>query len=345
MRSDEENKIKRRWKRIGENIIALLIIAAIFLGAFIGYQGSQIFTFLDEISVGETNQNEVEANNDSLETLVRLEDAEPFAALILGTDVEEDGQPRSDTIIVITVNPEQDSIKMLSIPRDTLITLPNGSIEKMNAAYSFGGAALSMSTIGELLDIPIRFYATMEFRGLVKLVDAVGGITVNSDLEFRQQNAMDNSKPVFIKKGNQKLNGDEALGYARMRKQDPRGDFGRQDRQKEVVVGILNELVSFNTITNLKNILDAISPYLRTNLLTRQMLTIAANYSSAINDIEHLQLEGVAGEAYFPHYGLNVYVWEPFQESLWEVSYTLREHLELEDNSIQTNEIYSAETY
>lgn len=341
MRSDEEKKLKSRRKRIVENIVAFFILGAIFIGGVTGYYGSKIFSFMDTITVEET----VASKDDSLETLKNLEEAEPFAALILGTDVVEEGQARSDTIIVVTVNPEEESMKMLSVPRDTLVTLPNGLLEKINAAYATGGAVLSMTMIEEMLNIPIDFYATMDFRGLVELVDAVGGITVDSELEFTEDNYMDRQNPIYIQEGMQKLDGAEALGYARMRKQDPRGDFGRQDRQKEVIVEVLNELVSLNTITNLTDILNSVSPYLRTNVLTNQMLTIAANYPGVINDIEQLSMEGVASETYFPHYGLNVYVWEPYQESLWEVSNELRGHLGLEENTKPIEEVYSAETY
>lgn len=341
MRSERNNEeIRKRRKRIFENTLGILILLAILLGGVTGYYGSKVVSFLDGIS--ETNKNE----DDELvseELLKQLVDSKPFAALILGTDVEEDGLSRSDTIIVVTVNPEEGSMKMVSIPRDTLITLPDGTIEKINAAYSTGGGDLSKRMIGDMFDIPIQFYATMDFRGLVELVDAVGGITIDSELEFTEDNYVDYSNPIVIKKGKQILDGAEALGYARMRKKDPRGDFGRQDRQKEVIVEILNQLVSLNTVTNLSNILNSIQPYLKTNASSNQMLAMAGNYTGVLNDIEQLTLEGVAGEAYFPHYGFNVYVWEPYQESLWEVSHELRVHLDLEEPIESTEETYSTE--
>lgn len=346
MRSERNNEeIRKRRKRIFENTLGILILLAILLGGVTGYYGSKVVSFLDGISESD---EEIEEDPVSKELSKQLADSRPFAALILGTDIEEDGQSRSDTIIVVTVNPKEGSMKMVSIPRDTLITLPDGSIEKINAAYTTGGATLSRIMIGDMLGIPIQFYATMDFRGLVELVDAVGGITIDSQLEFTQDNYVDFSKPVVIKKGKQILDGAEALGYARMRYQDPRGDFGRQDRQKEVIVEILNQLVSLNTVTNLSNILNSIQPYLKTNASSNQMLAMAGNYTGVLNDIEQLTLEGVAGEAYFPHYGFNVYVWEPYQYSLIEVSQILRDHLEIEDstdNDIDDSEEIYENTY
>jgi len=326
MRSEKNQNKRKNRKRIGEIILSIAILLAIFIGGAFGYYASQVTSFLDGISEGSDQDPE------SLEITQQLEDVEPFAALVLGTDVEEAETSRSDTIIVVTVNPEEESTKMISIPRDTIVTLPDGRTEKINAAYATGGPQLAREMVGEYLDIPIEFYATMDFRGLVELVDAVGGVTVDSELEFTENNYMDRGNPIHIEEGVQTLNGAEALGYARMRKQDPRGDFGRQERQQEVMIEVLDELASFETVTNLNNILNAIQPYLRTNATTRQMFAIAGNYSNAVNDIEQLSLTGEARYEYFPHYGFEVYVWEAYQESLEEIQSDLQTHLELDDN-------------
>lgn len=329
-RRDRKNKENKR-KKTQQNILAVFILLAIVLGGFVGYYGSKLSSFLD--TIGESN--EIVEPETTLESLENLEDNKPFAVLLLGTDIEENGVARSDTIIVVTVNPAEESMKMLSIPRDTRVTLTNGRIEKINATYATGGAASTMNMVEAMLDIPIKYYATIDFRGLVKLVDAVGGIEVNSDLEFTEENYVDYEYPIYIKKGFQTLNGAEALGYARMRKKDPRGDFGRQDRQKEVIVGVLNKLNSYKTVTIFTNILDSIEDYLKTNLSSREMLIIGANYFNVLKDIEQLSLEGFDDEEYFPHYGLDVYIWEPYQESLNKISQELKIHLELEE---QTNQ-------
>lgn len=323
MRSAKHTIKKKKRKKIFETILSVLILLFIFLGGLTGYYGSKVTSFLDNINV-DNNGNEV------IENTRQLEDLEPFSVLILGVDVEEDGASRSDTIIVATVNPDTQDLKMVSIPRDTLITLPNGVQEKINAAYSTGGPLLAKEMISSYLDIPIHFYATMDFDGLIELVDAVGGVTVDSDLAFTQSNYRTPSNPVEIIEGEQELDGEEALAYARMRKKDPRGDFGRQARQQEVIIGILDQLVSFNTVTNLTNILNAVEPYLSTNATGQQMISIASNYSNAITDIEQLTLDGLADSTYFPHYGVEVWTWQPYEESLNEVQNELKAHLNLE---------------
>ncbi len=331
-RSEKYTNKKHKRKRVFETILSVIILLAIFSGVWTGYYGSKITSFLDGI---HADPSEIESP-ETLEMTRKIEDLEPFSALILGVDVADEGASRTDTIIAMTVNPEEESVKMVSIPRDTLVTLPNGQMEKINAAYATGvpntphsNALNAMEAVGDFLNIPIQFYATMDFDGLVELVDAVGGITVNADFAFSETDYVNSGEKVYIEEGIQTLDGAEALGYARMRKRDPRGDFGRQERQREVIVEVLNELVSFNTVTNLTSILNAIQPHLKTNVTSNQMLAIASNYSGALKDIEQLEILGYDGSEYFPHYGHNVYVWEPYDESLKEVQYELRKHLEL----------------
>ena len=115
-----------------------------------------------------------------------------------------------------------------------MITLPDSDrSEKINALYTIYGISGTIDFVEEYLDIPISYYATLNFEGLVDLVDAVGGITVDSPLDFTVQDSEENSNAIEIEEGLQSVDGEHALGYARMRKQDPRGEWGRQERQRE----------------------------------------------------------------------------------------------------------------
>src|SRR5699024_11217849 len=100
---------------------------------------------------------------------------------------------------------------------------------------------------------------------------------VDSNNTYTKNNYRTQSEPVEIIEAKQHLNGEEALAYARMRKKDPRGDLGRQARQQEVVINILEQLSSFNTVTNLTSILNSIEPYLNTNATGSQMISVASN--------------------------------------------------------------------
>ena len=336
MRSEKHViKKKANKKHVVEILLSLFTLIALVIGGVTGYYGSKVVSFLDGISTG----GDV-ATPESIKITQQVREAKPFAALILGLDIEDGARSRSDTIIVATVNPRTESVKMVSIPRDTLITLPNGTIEKMNAAYATGGAKRAREMVGDFLDIDIDFHATLDFRGLIVLVDAVGGITIDSELTFRQHNYAKQGSYIRIEKGIQEVNGEEALGYARMRKIDPRGDFGRQDRQKEVISQVLNKLISFNSVTNLPNVLSSVQPYLSTNARSSDILSMAANYTTTLKNIENLTITGSDSRAYFPHYGHEVYVWEPLSSSIEEVQLELKEHLSIHETS--TVEIRSA---
>lgn len=317
MRSYKYEKKKHSKKILFETALSFALLLSVFLGTISGYYGSKVLTFLDTIS-----ENTAADEPETLENTQQLKSLEPFSVLILGTDVEEDGIVRSDTIIVTTVNPATESMKMVSIPRDTLVTLPGGVDEKINAAFATGGALLAREMVSEYLDIPIDFYASMNFDGLVELVDAVGGVPVNPDFAFTEG-------AESIDEGYQILDGDAALAYARMRKQDPRGDFGRQDRQKEVVVSILNKLNSAMSIPNMTAILDSISPYLKTNANADQMIEMALNYYPALNSIHQLALAGEGDSVYFPSYDKNLYIWRADKEALLETSNELKRHLNI----------------
>lgn len=321
-------KKKKSKKHIVETLLSVVILISIIIGGVTGYYGSKVVSFLDGISADDTTETP-----ESIQITKQVREAKPFAALILGVDIEDGGVSRSDTIIVATVNPRTESMKMVSIPRDTLVTLPNGTTEKMNAAYATGGAKRAREMVGDFLDIDIDFHAILDFRGLVELVDAVGGIKVDSDLAFTESNYINPSEPVEIKKGIQELTGAEALGYARMRKKDPRGDFGRQDRQKEVIAEVLKELVSLNSVSNFPSILNSVQPYLKTNARSSDILSIAANYTTTLNNIEQLAITGADDRVYFPHYGHEVYVWEPFSDSLKEVQLELQKHLTVDETA------------
>lgn len=320
MRVEKHLKQKNKKKMILETVLSIFILLAIFLGAATGYYGSKVLSFLDTIS-----EEEVQDDKEVAQNTEQIKNADPFSVLILGVDQEDEGASRSDTIIVATLNPGTDSMKLVSIPRDTIITLPDGRMEKINAAYATGGSLLAREMISSYLDIPIDFYAGLNFKGLVKLVDAVDGVTVQPEFNFSWDGHQ------FKSQGPQKINGEEALAYSRMRKKDPRGDFGRQDRQKEVIVSILNKLNSTQSVKNFNKILESISPYLKTNARTEQMVGMALSYSSVLKNIDQITLDGESGRTYFPSYDLDLWVWEANEKALLEVQSELKEHLELKE--------------
>lgn len=212
----------------------------------------------------------------------------PINILLLGVDERKNDKGRSDTMIVVTLNPSTHSMLMTSIPRDTRVHIEGQSgYSKINAAYAYGDESLAVNTVSNLLDINISHYVKVNMEGLSDLVDAVDGVTVNNDISW-----YDKSKNFNYEKGKLHLNGDQALGYARMRHQDNRGDFGRNLRQRQVIEAIINKGKSFTSVSNMNDILDALGSNVTTNLSFDDMKTLALNYRQCRNNIKNYETKG-----------------------------------------------------
>ncbi|EUJ41290.1 putative transcriptional regulator, LytR family protein [Listeria weihenstephanensis FSL R9-0317] len=242
---------------------------------------------------------------------------------MIGTDAragEKTG--RSDSMILATINKEKNSVKMLSIPRDTKVTYDDGDIGKINGSYSKGGAEGTVNAVEKLMNVPIDYYVTINMKGFSDLVSAVGGVRVTNDINLTEVNKR------FVK-GKIDLNGKEALQYVRIRHEDPRGDFGRQDRQRDVIMGISNELAGTTSITHFNKLLKAVGDNFTTNLAMDDIIEIATNYSSVRNNVDTLKMEGEGVSIYSEAYGFNLYYYEPEAKSKTAATKAFREHLGL----------------
>jgi len=238
-----------------------------------------------------------------------------FSVLLLGVDARAGDKGRSDTMIVLTVNPKKDTTKMVSIPRDTLTEIVGkGTEDKLNHAFAFGGVKMSLDSTEKLLNIPLDYAVQVNMESFQEIVDVVGGVEVNNSIAFDG-----------FSEGQIHLNGKEALAYVRMRKQDPRGDFGRQDRQKQVVQAIMKKGASVNNILKYKDVFNSVSNNVRTNLTFDEIVDIQKNYRSATKKMDQLYFEKGQGQMIN---GVWYYVMNDTE--LAEVSGELREHLELE---------------
>ena len=219
-----------------------------------------------------------------------LEAGEPVSILLLGVDTGDLGrteQGRSDSMVVLTINPHTQKTTLFSIPRDTYTEIVgNGTSDKINHAYAFGGTAMSINTVQQMLDIPIDFYVMVNMAGIQEVVDAVGGITVESPLAFIQ-NGYD-----FVEGTNQ-LDGDAALAFARMRYEDPAGDTGRQGRQRQVIEGVIHKLATPETLLNYQTILQSLSSNVQTSFQLSDLYTLQnQDYLGAVDNINQQQLGG-----------------------------------------------------
>lgn len=306
-----KTKKKRKWLRITLITLSVLIVLS---GIYI-YSVYQSLTNAVDTMHQPINRIVPGKRTDDL----NLGKKEPFSVLLLGVDQRSGDVGRSESIIVMTVNPKKESIHMVSIPRDTRTEIiGKGFQDKINHAYAFGGVEMSMATVENFLDIPIDYFIQVNMEGFKDIVDAVGGVTVNNDLDFTYGG-------VHFPKGEIELNGEEALKFSRMRYEDPRGDFGRQQRQRQIIQAIIKEGASLNTLLNYGDIFEALGKNVRTNLTFDEMVTIQSNYRAASKQMEQHQIKG-QGQMID-----SIYYYIVPEEERVRLQQLLKDHLEIKE--------------
>lgn len=264
--------------------------------------------------------------NEDLNIVSDKDFSEPLTFLFLGVDSEGDGLNANaafngDTLMLMSFNPKTLSSVLLSIPRDTYVPIAcnNNRYAKINSSAAYGTGCV-ISTINKFLDINIDYYVKINFKGVVDLVEAVGGVEVDVETPTYMANAYggkvceQNSdrqwgdKLVCINPGLQVLNGEQALAYARCRHMYIGSDLDRVRHQQQVVEALANKVLHFNSIKEFQDILNAVSKNIATNMDTD---TILSGYNVAKNVLGN-KLSGKDSlniqKASLETYSLNVYV-------------------------------------
>ncbi|GAA0592009.1 transcription antiterminator LytR [Virgibacillus siamensis] len=274
----EKHKPKRKkWLWITLSVLLVLII------------GGCAYAYSIYQNVKSTVDNELHKPVEGIDVNVskkKVEDKEPINILLLGVDERQHDKGRSDTMIVMTLDPDNNQMQLVSIPRDTrTMIVGKGFQDKINHAYAFGGSEMSVATVENFLDIDLDYYVRMNMEGLAQLVNSVGGITVNNDQQFSQGG-------YTFDTGQLQLNGDQALAYVRMRKGDPQGDIGRNQRQRQVIEGVIDKGAGLNVVGQIDNIMNVLGDNMVTNMQFEDMRNLAMNYRSARKNISTYQMVG-----------------------------------------------------
>lgn len=221
---------------------------------------------------------------------------EPFSVLIMGIeDYATDGQNgRTDSLMFATINPKTQNVSIMSIPRDSRVTIAGkNKKDKINAAHAYGGEKMALETVEGFLGVPVDHYVKIDFKGFKGIVDAVGGITVDVPFDFEERSDIDYYKLIQFKQGKQELNGEEALAYVRMRKQDPNGDHGRADRQRQVLAAVASKLNSTSTVFKIKELAEVVGKYIKTDIPVSDGLALYTKLSGFDpSNIQTIQLKG-----------------------------------------------------
>ena len=284
--------------------------------------------------------------NEDLNLVSNKDFNEPLTFLFLGVDSEGDGLNANaafngDTLMLMSFNPKTLDAILLSIPRDTYVPIAcnHDNYAKINSSAAYGTSCV-ISTINNLLGINIDYYVKINFKGVVDLVEAVGGVEVdveapsymadkyggkvceqNSDRQF-------GNKLVCMNPGMQTLNGEQALAYARCRHMYIGSDLDRVKHQQQVVEALANKAMHFSSIKEFQNILNAVSKNIATNMDTD---TILSGYNVAKNvlgnklsgkdsiNIEKATLETYSLNVYVPSQGRNTSAQGYYKDSLLDI--------------------------
>ncbi|MBF0705375.1 LytR family transcriptional regulator [Alkalihalobacillus hwajinpoensis] len=265
-----------------------LIIVGVILGVLVLAGGGYAYYLYD--SVKDTASDMHEPISRETSTLradkVETKEKDPISILLMGVDERENDQGRSDTMIMITVNPNDNSMIMFNIPRDTRTEIiGRGTVEKMNHAYAYGGVEMAMDTVENFLDVPIDYYFKVNMEAFEDVVSALNGVTVDNPFAF------DYGGYTFPK-GEVSLNADEALAFSRMRYEDPKGDLGRNDRQREIIKAIIDKGANVGSINKIDDLLEAVGSNVKTNMTFKEMNDIFKNYKGARNNMETFEIDG-----------------------------------------------------
>ena len=236
---EEERQIPTRRKRkkrlrIGR-VLTLFLVLVLIIGG--------IYTVLQYSAGYKMANKEVDLTIDFEGDKLRKGERENI--LVLGVDSRGQKQARSDTMMLVSWDKQDNDVKMISFMRDIYADIPDHQSYKLNTAYYLGGVQLLKNTINQMFDLPVHHYALIDFSSFESLVDilAPNGVPMNVEKDMSEKIG------VSLVKGQQNLTGKELLGYARFRA-DAEGDFGRVERQQKVMEALKNELLSIENLPN-----------------------------------------------------------------------------------------------
>ena len=313
-----------------------------------GYENieSETKVLLEDSKVYESNEENIKSETASLD--------KPFTMLFIGVDSSKDGVTsgyNGDVLLLATFNPSTLRATITSVPRDTYIktACSNGSYRRINTTTWGSSSTCAVKTIEKLFDVDIDYYAKINFKGVVSLVDAVGGVDVDVPYSFCEQNSSrkwgDNT--VYVKKGKQHLNGEQALALARNRhgwpkkcadewNQGTRNDFVRGKNQMKIIMGVAGAATKLTDPNQAISILEKIKSNFQTNITTKDVLSlyslaksIVLNDSSNLVNLQRMQLKtyNVWGKIYEPQSKGYPAVQIPYQGSINDIKKEIKINL------------------
>ena len=297
-------------------VIASLLLSFTAYGVYLSKQvetaAQGAFEAIDDREQSELREEEIEPLEDSI------------SILFIGVDDslqrgQGESNSRSDALILATLNNEDKSIKMLSIPRDSYAYIPHVDFkDKITHAHAFGGTKATIETVEELFNIPVDYYVKMNFNAFIDVVDALGGVVADVPYDILEKDEFDN-RSIQLTEGRHLLSGSEALALVRTRKAD--SDVERGKRQQQVLKAIIQKGTSVSSITKYTDVIDAVGDNMRTDMTFDEIKSLISYLSDGTSNIETLNVDGDDDMS------TGIYYYKLDQQSLDENREELQRHL------------------
>lgn len=279
-------------KKIIIIVLSVLIVITLIFTTYLLYLINNLGEDIYDNS-GEDN-NEPDSNSIGIVDLFDTTFKEPLTILVMGVDArgsQDIEGTRSDTIMLITINPDTKQVATLSFPRDSYVFIQDVGYTKLNHSMYYGGIPLLKQTIEENFEITIDNYLAIDFTAFTEIVDELGGLDVDVEKKMYYPSKQDY---INIDPGEQHMDGDLLLDYVRFRN-DSEGDIGRIRRQQEVIAALGEKATSFSTLLSVDDMLEILGEHIKTDLATQDLLSIVKAYSGFSGDDWHSMTLG--GEA------------------------------------------------
>lgn len=266
----KRKKKKVRWFRlITVIVLGLALLVSLFWGTVWIYK-----TFISPPKVNVVAADDNIKNDEKLNERINI--------LLLGIDDGDSeaaaSEPkRTDAMMLLSIDPKENQVAVLSMPRDTKVILPgHRDPQKINAAYTYGGVVMAKQTVANLLKVPIHYYALANWQAFIEIVNLIGGVDIYVEHDMHYEDPYANLV-IDIKKGSQHMNGETAGKYVRFRS-DELGDIGRVQRQQTFLKAAAKQMFSVQNLANIRVLLSTLDKYIETDLNTITMWRAANSF-------------------------------------------------------------------
>lgn len=336
-RHDKHKKKSSVLGIIGKSIL-IIVLVAILSGIVYFVKG--LMDTSNFLNNSYEPRKSASAENDKIDV-----QKDPISVLILGLDDNSErelGSARTDSMLLLTINPVDELVNIVSIPRDTytdIVSKDYTGKDKINSAFAYGGIDSTIDSVEKLLNVPINYYATADFKAFEDIVDALGGVEIDVPFTLTEQNAQ-GKKVVDLKEGRHNLNGEEALAFARTRYVD--NDIERGKRQQQVLEAIAKKAMDIGTITKYKRILEALDGHIKTDMPSNKILSVAQSGLTKNYEFESYAFSWMSYD-YAP-YGEAISMVGLHQDSVEYISHKLRLSLGLDQEDERDKPGFKFET-